>query len=150
MNSDQRTTIQNMLVALAQAFVWPKVYYANGVAKIEDRIVEPAVVPESAKVLSCFCNETDAIFTPNDKQGRRQVQSRESWTFELTVKTDVETSAVGFEKSLCDTVKWLTPADGSPPCEIRLMRSSYTHPVQGQASGGSSIKFIVRAIPRRA
>lgn len=134
--NNQRTNIQNALVAQAKAYAFKAVTYdAAGAASID---------AAAATVASCFANETDASFSPNLRQGRREAQSRDAWTFELHIKTNIETSFYEFEQTLQDPVQWIDN------CKIELQRAVYTHPVQGQPSGGSSARFIIRAIPRRA
>jgi len=141
----QRTRIQNFLQATAAAYSFPTITY--------DDITSNATVQDAAedtiKPSSCKANEVGSSFERDENQGRRVLRQRNEWRFELWLKFTKEVLMEGFENSLIDPVKRMSPTADHLGVLLELDASTPVHPAQQEAKAGTEARLIFIATEMR-
>lgn len=131
----QRSRIHNKLVEIVQAGPYYRTF--------NDSATKAAIGGGPVTPASCVANETGASFLADNRHGRKRILRRDTWTWLVIVKFDVEvTSHLAEDGWLQDPP--ILPADstsGSQQATIELERASYQHPTKHQGHGGSVIEF---------
>ena len=140
----QRTRVQTKLVELAKAASFPVVEYEHdGTPQpISDRQVLKANTP-------VLVNEVEATFSEDDSHRRSFRDQRDSWQFLMRLQFSREVLLETFENDLIDNPPIVEAANGLSQVTLHLVSTDAEHPVQRNASSGTSVDMIFEAAPAR-
>lgn len=140
--SSQRTRIQKALVDLVKDETFPQISYnPDGSPR------EPDDQRVSRPEQPILCNETQSVFSQDERHRRGDVQRRDSWLFSLKMTFKTEVLMEIFEDNLVADPPVLE-ADkdkGLPQVVLRLVQTDVSHPVQQGASVGTQAEFTFEA-----
>ena len=144
----QRLAIQTLLIELARAGKFYEVKYNSETGLPEDIDVRTAQTVEPGTAL---CNETGALFEPDERQGRRLARKRSIWTFSLILTFKAEVTLEIFEESLCDPVPVPAenPDSGQPAQFVHLLSTQVVHPAQQGATVGTQATLTFEVVASR-
>lgn len=147
MKPSQSIRIRRYLIDLAKTFAKFHVveHDADGLPRTID--FDAVAVGESPFRTpgTVLCNETASTFARDTSHGRKMLDKRDAWTFDLILKFNVEVALEAFEDFLTFKPLVLPRTADLDTVFLSLTNASPEHPTTHQSSNGTKVVYTIVA-----